>query len=263
MMRESDGKPSSRSVQLVALAGIPLAAPGDDIPALVVQGLEASGERVVDGDVLVIAQKLISKSEGRLVRLDTVQPSAEAITLAAKTGKDPRVVELVLSESKEVVRVGPGVIVVEHRLGFVMANAGIDVSNVAQDSGDTALLLPEDPDRSCRQLRDAIKARCGADVAVIIIDSHGRAFRNGTVGVAIGVAGIAALWDRRGALDLYDRPLQVTEVGIADELAAAASLMMGQADEGLPLVLVRGAVVPRREGSAAELARPKRQDLFR
>jgi coenzyme F420-0:L-glutamate ligase/coenzyme F420-1:gamma-L-glutamate ligase len=253
----------ARNLHLVALTGVPLAQPGDDLCSLVLTGLDASDEHLANSDVLVIAQKLVSKTEGRQVRLDSIAPSPEAMALAQQTGKDPRLVQLVLDESKEVVRVRPGAIIVEHRLGFVMANAGIDLSNVEQEFGEVALLLPMNPDASCRALRDAIKIRKAVDVAVIIIDSHGRAFRNGTVGVAIGVAGIAALWDRRGERDLFGRTLQITEVGAADELAAAASLLMGQADEGLPVVLVRGAAAPRRDGSAAELVRPKRQDLFR
>lgn len=197
-----------------------------------------------------------------MVHLPEVQPSARALELAARTGKDPRLVELILGESTEVLRARPGLLVVEHRLGFVCANAGVDQSNVA-GSDEWALLLPADPDASARRLREAIGESSGAEVAVIVSDSHGRAWRFGTVGVAIGVAGLHPLSDLRGQPDLTGRPLQITEVGTADELAAAAGLLMGQAGEQRPAVLVRGATFKAGEGRLGEILRPKGQDLFR
>ena len=250
-------------LRLLALPGIPLVGQGDDLVALILQALAACGESLRDGDVLVIAQKIVSKVEGRIVDLASVQPSARALALADETGKDPRLVELILAESDEVVRHGPGVIVVAHRLGFVMANAGIDQSNVRLEHGEAALLLPRDPDASCASLRAEFRTRAGADVGVVINDSHGRAWRNGTVGVALGVAGLPALLDLRGRPDLYERTLRVTEVGLADELASAGSLLMGQGDERRPVVLARGVPYSRREASAQELVRPRERDLFR
>ncbi len=250
--------------RLVALAGVSLVKPGDDLATVILGALAASQEKLCDGDVLVVAQKIVSKAEGRIVRLASVSPSAEAQSLARKVNKDPRLVELILRESSEVVRYRRDVLIVAHRLGFVMANAGIDHSNVEQGAGDdTALLLPENPDATCAQLRQTIKTLTGADVAVIINDSQGRAFRNGTVGVAIGASGLPALSDLRGHADLYSRKLQSTEVAIADEIASAASLLMGQADEGQPIVVVRGIPINRRNGTAAELIRAKNLDLFR
>lgn len=252
------------TARFTALADVPLVEVGDDLAAIVLAALEASDEELRDGDILVIAQKIVSKVEGRLVRLASVHPSPEAQTLAREVNKDPRLVELILRESTEVVRHRRDVLVVAHRLGFIMANAGIDFSNVEQGAGDdTALLLPADPDASCAQLRAVLREKTGADIGVIINDSHGRAFRNGTVGVAIGVSGLAALADLRGRPDLFCRWLQSTEVGIADEISAAASLLMGQANEGRPIVLARGLSVPRREGTAIELVRAKELDLFR
>lgn len=254
------------TLRLTALPGIPLIQPGDDLAEIVLKSLESCGLALADGDVLIFAQKVISKSEGRVVRLADVAPSERALALARETDKDPRLVELVLSETREIVRVRRGVIVVEHRLGFVCANAGVDRSNVAphgDPEDEMALLLPEDPDRTCAQLRERLEAATGAAVGVIISDSHGRAWRNGTVGVAIGVAGFPALLDLRGQPDLFDYTLQVTQVGLADELSAAASLMMGQADEGRPVVHARGVPYPLREGSVQELIRPKDIDLFR
>lgn len=251
-------------LRLVALSGLPMVRPGDDLADLILQALERGGERLKDGDVVVVAQKIVSKSEGRTVAIDTVEPSPRAVQLAQETGRDARIVELILSESEEVLRSSYDVIVVVHRLGFVMANAGIDQSNVAQGNGaGVALLLPLDPDASSTALREALRRRTGADVGIIINDSHGRPFRTGTVGVALGVAGLPGLLDLRGRPDLFDRKLRITEVGLADELAAAASLLMGQADEGRPVVLVRGVPYPRRDGNARELVRPRDRDLFR
>ncbi len=251
------------SMSLTALPGFPRIRPGDDLAALILEGLEAAALRLEAGDVIVVAQKVVSKAEGRLVDLQDVTPSAPAHELAERAEKDPRLVELILLESREVLRVRPGLIIVEHRLGFVCANAGIDHSNVDQAAGERVLLLPEDPDASARRLRDRLEAACGVRPAVLIIDSHGRAWRMGTVGVAIGVAGLPALLDLRGRPDLFGRRLQVTQVGLADEVAAAASLLMGQADEGCPVVHLRGLRYPPHDGSLAELLRPRELDLFR
>jgi coenzyme F420-0:L-glutamate ligase/coenzyme F420-1:gamma-L-glutamate ligase len=220
------------------------------------------------GDVLAIAQKIISKAEGRLVSLATVTPGARALEVAAQTNKDPRIVELILQESDEISRMRLGVLIVRHRLGFTSANAGIDRSNVPQEAGEeggeeTVLLLPRDPDASAAHIRAAIHQQTGVPVGIIITDSHGRPFRLGTVGVAIGVAGILALWDRRGDPDLYGYRLQHTDVALADEIAAAAGLLMGQAAEATPAVLLRGLPFPPGDGKAADLIRPKAQDLYR
>jgi coenzyme F420-0:L-glutamate ligase/coenzyme F420-1:gamma-L-glutamate ligase len=254
------------SLTLTPLQSIPLIRRDDNLADILVNSLNETNIQLQDGDILVIAQKIVSKAEGRMVNLATVTPSQHAIELAERTQKDARAVELILQESNEVVRTRTGTIIVEHKLGFVCANAGIDHSNVAGE-GDAVeewvLLLPQDPDLSCRKMRDEVKSRTGKSIGVLIIDSHGRAWRNGTVGVAIGVAGLPALEDLRGKQDLFGFTLRITQVGVADELAAAASLVMGQAAEGTPVVHVRGFPYPLRDGSLNELIRPKEQDLFR
>ena len=250
------------SLSIVALAGVPLVSAGDDLAAICVAALERSDERLEDGDVLVLAQKIVSKAEGRMVALDGVTPSERAITLAEQCDKDPRLVELILSEAQEVMRVAKGVIIVRHRLGLVLANAGIDQSNIAHEGGQHALLLPEDADRSARGLRAALADRTNVAPGVLIIDSLGRAWRNGTCGTAIGVAGIPALIDLRGTPDLHGRALQSSELGIGDEIAAAASLVMGQSGEGRPIALVRGLALDAQDGKAADLIRPRSMDLF-
>jgi coenzyme F420-0:L-glutamate ligase/coenzyme F420-1:gamma-L-glutamate ligase len=250
--------------RLVALAGVPHVRPGDDLHAIVRDALSRTGEALQDGDVLVIAQKIVSKAQGRYVDLASVTPSARAHELARSVDKDARLLELILQESREVLRVRRDVIVVVHRSGFVMANAGIDLSNVEDNAGDQrALLLPKDPDGFCTTLRGRLGESSGARVAVIVNDSHGRAWRNGTVGVAIGASGLPALRDLRGQPDLFGRPLRITQVGLADELAAAASLLMGQGAEGRPIVLIRGVQYDAGDGSAADLVRPRELDLFR
>ncbi len=254
---------NSSRLLCIGVPGIPQIQTGDDVAALVAQGLRRLGESIEEGDVLVVAQKIVSKAEGRWVYLPDVSPSQEALALAQKAQKDPRLVELILQESNEVLRVRPGLIIVEHRLGFVCANAGIDHSNV-KGHEDWVLLLPRDPDASARALRKAWQRMFGVqNVAVIINDSHGRAWRLGTVGVAIGVAGMIPITDRRGEPDLLGRTLQVTVVGTADELAAAASAVMGQGAEGIPVVLIRGARYRAGEGRLRDLLRPRELDLFR
>lgn len=253
-----------RQLTLTALPGIPEIEPGMSLSALLLEAISRTGEALRADDILVIAQKIVSKAEGRRVSLAGVEPSARARELAALTGKDPRLVELILRESREVLRAVPGVLIVEHRLGFVMANAGVDQSNAApRAADDVALLLPEAPDASARRLREAVRAACGVAVGIVINDSFGRAWRNGVVGVAIGVAGMPALVDMRGRQDRAGRALRVTQVAAADELASAASLVMGQADEGCPAVLARGFPYALRDGTAAELVRPRAEDLFR
>jgi len=252
------------SVQLLALPGMPMVQAGDDLAALIEAGLVRADLRLQAGDVLVVAQKIVSKAEGRLIDLATVTPSAEATALAAEVQKDARVIELILSESVRVVRARPALVITQHRLGFVMANAGVDQSNVdSTDAAPKALLLPRDPDGSAEALRARLSAVAGVPIAVIINDSFGRAWRRGTVGVAIGAAGLPSLVDLRGTPDLFGRALQVTITGFADEIAAAASLVMGQADESQPVVLVRGLTWSAPQTPAVELVRPPAEDLFR
>ncbi len=251
------------NLQLWGLAGIPRVRAGDELAALLIEAVQRAGVALEAGDVVVLAQKIVSKSEGRTVELASVTPSARALELAAIVQKDARLVELVLRESRRIVRTAKDVLIVEHRRGYVMANAGIDQSNVAAaGEAEQALLLPEDPDRSARALRAAVRARCGVDIGVIVSDSFGRPWRLGTVGVALGSAGLPAVLDLRGQPDLYGRTLRVTVVGHADEIAAAASLVMGQAAEGCPMVLVRG-LAGGADIPATELLRPPGEDLFR
>lgn len=251
-------------VELFALRDLPRVAPGDDLAELLAQGLADNELKPRDGDVVVIAQKIVSKAEGRLIDLGTVIPSPRAEQIAREVEKDPRLVELILRESVRVVRQRKDVLIVEHRLGFVMANAGIDQSNVdTTQYAEPALLLPEDPDASASRLRTRLSQRHGAEVAVIINDSFGRPWRRGTVGVAIGCAGLPALRDLRGQPDLFGRTLRVTEVGLADEMAAAASLLMGQAAEALPVVLIRGLALTGPSLNAQSLIRSPHEDLFR
>lgn len=254
------------ALTLTPLAGIPMVQPGDDLVELILHALDRSGLKLEDGDVLVVAQKIVSKAEGRQVDLSRVVPSARACDLAKDTGKDPRLVELILRESQNVLRTRVGTIIVEHRLGFVCASAGIDHSNVSGESGkpeDQVLLLPEDPDASARRLRHGLEAASGKRLGVVIIDSHGRAWRLGIIGTAIGLAGVPGVVDLRGEPDLFGFRLRITQVGAADELAAAASLVMGQADEGTPVVHARGFPYPLREAELAEMLRPRDEDLFR
>jgi len=251
---------------LTPLLDIPLIKPGDDLASIILLALQRAGISLEDGDVLVLAQKIVSKAEGRLVNLSTVTASSQAVELGGRTQKDPRLVEVILRESNAVLRTRPGTIVVEHRLGFVCASAGVDHSNVLGEGDqleDWVLLLPVNPDASAQSVRQRLESASGACLGVLIIDSHGRAWRLGTVGMAIGLAGLPGLEDLRGQPDLFGFRLQITQVGVADELAAAASLVMGQAAEGTPVVHVRGFPYALREGSLGELLRPKEQDMFR
>jgi len=248
-------------IRLIPLTGLPLIQPGDDLPRLLGDAVERAGG-LQRGDVLVLAQKIVSKAEGRYVDLDTVTPSDHARAVALQCDKDPRLIEVILSESEAVMRVRPGLIITRHRLGFVCANAGVDRSNVAPDGIDRVLRLPEDPDRSAQQIRAALCGRFGVDPGVIIADSHGRPHRLGTVGVAIGLSGLPGVEDWRGRRDLFGYTLQHTEVGTADQIAAAATLLLGQAAEAIPAVLVRGAIFEARDGTAREFNRPRELDLF-
>jgi coenzyme F420-0:L-glutamate ligase/coenzyme F420-1:gamma-L-glutamate ligase len=255
---------STSRLELIALPGLPLVRPGDDLADLIDAGIAAAGAALADGDVLVLAQKIVSKASGRIVDLRDVTPSPRAKELAEAVMKDPRMVELILSEATEVVAHRPGVLVVEHKIGVVVANAGIDHSNVEQEDGsEYVLLLPEDPDADCRHLRQTMADRHGVDIAVVINDSVGRAWRNGTVGLALGSSGLPALWDLRGHADLFGRTLEVSQEAMADELASAASLVQGQGAEGYPVVLVRGLDCPASTQSARALLRPRDEDMFR
>lgn len=249
---------------LVALDGIPLVKPGDDLVAIIGASLDHSGETLQDGDILVVAQKIVSKAEGRFVELDSIVPSAEAEALAGAVEKDPRVVELILRESLSVIRHKPGVLITENRLGVIMANAGIDHSNVESKRPDeTVLLLPADPDASAARLREALEARYGVHLGIIVNDSVGRAWRIGTTGLAIGISGLPAVVDLRGNRDLFGRALMVSEEAVADELAGAASLLQGQGGEGRPVVLVRGFASEAPAQPATAALRPAREDMFR
>jgi coenzyme F420-0:L-glutamate ligase/coenzyme F420-1:gamma-L-glutamate ligase len=253
----------SRSVVLTALEGLPLVSPGDDLAALLGAALRRAQIVPVDGDVVVVAQKVVSKAEGRIVDLASVVPSARALELAKEVRKDPRLVEVILSESTEVVRHRADVLIVAHRLGFVLANAGVDQSNVAPETAQRVALLPRDPDGSAADLKVRLDRDFGADLGVIINDSFGRPWRKGVVGVALGAAGVGALWNLVGTPDLFGRRMQVTEVAIADQIAGAASLVMGESHEGVPGVHVRGVARAAEPAPASILIRPKETDLFR
>jgi coenzyme F420-0:L-glutamate ligase/coenzyme F420-1:gamma-L-glutamate ligase len=252
------------TVQLVALPGLPAIRPGDDLAEILGEALQAVDLLPQPRDVLVITHKIVSKAEGRYVRLAGVDPSSYARELAKLTGKDPALVEVILSESRDVLRCRPGLIITEHRLGLVMANAGVDRSNLPDDErGPRVLLLPKDPDATAEELASALERRFTMPLAVVITDSVGRAWRNGVVGLALGAAGLPALLDLRGRRDLDGRSLEVTQVGLADEIASAAQLLMGEADEGRPAVLVRGLTWQGEPLPAAALLREPQADLFR
>ena len=252
------------SVTLTAVPGLPLVEPGDDLGAILLAALEGAGIALQTHDVVVIAQKIVSKAEGRYLELDRIEPSREAVALAGQVHKDPRHVEAILLESAEVVRHREGLLITAHRLGYVMANAGIDQSNITHPDGrERLLLLPKDPDASCTRLKRALDAAFASDVAVVMNDSFGRAWRNGVVGVALGAAGVPSLRDLVGTPDLFGRPMRVTELAFADEIAAAASLVMGQGAEGLPVVHIRGLAWAEAPRPARDLVRPKHRDLFR
>lgn len=253
------------SLSVMPIGGIPLVQEGDDLGTLIKAALLAAGIALQNRDVLVVTQKIVSKAEGRLVRLSNVQPSDKAIEIANRTKKDPRHVQVILDESKEVVRIGPSVVITEQLLGHVIANAGVDVSNIEHDSTqeDAVLCLPRNPDASARAIAKALQTSFAVDVGVIISDSAGRAWRKGVIGMAIGVSGVPALVDLRGEPDLFGRELRVTEVAVADQIASAANLVIGEASEGTPVALLRGFNYSPVNSSASDLVRPKSEDLFR
>lgn len=256
----------AKRLELTALFEFPMIQPGDNLAACILGSAALSGVEIEDGDVFILAQKIVSKAEDRLVNLTTIEPSPRAIELAEYLEKRPQLVELILRESNEILRTRPGTIIVEQKNGFVCANAGIDHSNVTGpwgDPSDWVLLLPEDSDASADMIRLEIEERTGKRVGVLIIDSHGRAWRNGVLGTTIGLSGMPGLIDMRGAEDMNAYKLRVTTIAAADELAAAASLLMGQASEGTPVVHARGFPYELREGHSSELVRNKEKDLFR
>jgi coenzyme F420-0:L-glutamate ligase/coenzyme F420-1:gamma-L-glutamate ligase len=246
-------------IQIIGLSGIGEVTAGDDLGRLILEGSRLGGLKISDKDIIVIAQKVVSKAEGRAVRLKTVTPSEMAREWALRYDKDPRMVEVVLQESRRIVRMDRGIIIAETRHGFICANAGVDASNVAED---IVTLLPEDPDRSARRIKEGIERDTGARVAVIISDTFGRPWREGITNVAIGVAGIAPLVDYRGQIDSHGRPLRVTIIAVADELASAAELVMRKT-AGVPVAIIRGFDYDARAASSGELVRPPENDLFR
>lgn len=254
----------ARRITYTALPGIPMIQPGDDLAEFIRLALQEADIILENGDVVVLAQKIVSKSEDRYVDLKDIAPSDRAKDIAEAVDKDPRLVEVILSESQEVLRQRKGVLIVVHRLGYIMANAGVDQSNIAHDDGaERVLLLPRDPDDACRRLKIKFDAMSGSNIGVIINDSFGRPWRNGVTGVALGAAGIPSLHSLIGQPDLFGRPLRVSEIAVADELAAGASLVMGQADEGCPVIHVRGYVAKADANPAQALIRPKHMDMFR
>ncbi|MBN8936227.1 MAG: coenzyme F420-0:L-glutamate ligase [Rhizobiales bacterium] len=255
---------SPERLTLGVVPGIPLIQPGDDLGGMIAEALDQSGMTLADGDIVVVTQKIVSKAQGRSVELAGVVPSPRALKVAAAVDKDARLVEVILSESVRIVRQHPGVLIVEHRNGFIMANAGADRSNVSDAPGrDVVLLLPNDPDAAAQDLRVQFETHFGKSLGVVISDSFGRPWRQGTVGVALGAAGLPALNDLRGRPDLFGHPLEVSVTALADEVASAASLLMGQANEGYPVVVVSGFAPADRDVPARALVRPAAQDLFR
>lgn len=250
-------------MNVIPLEGLPMVQPGDDLAELLLGALRASGIHLVDGDILCLAQKIVSKAEGRQIRLDTVTAGAEAIELGKKTDKDPRIVQLVLDESTDLLRTRPGALIVRHKLGFVGANAGIDQSNVDHSAGESALLLPVDPDASALRIRNALHAATGVWCGVIITDSHNRPWRLGTIGSAIGAAGVQVLQDHRGGHDIFGRELKVTLINRADAIATAATLLMGETTERIPAALVRGLPPDDTSDTAQLINRPLEEDLFK
>ncbi len=258
------GHGCDEKVEFHAIKGLPVVQPGDDLSELLVSEMLACGLAARNSDVLVVASKLVSRAEGRFVNLAGLRVSAEAEELAAEVQKDPRLVELILQESVHISRRCPGVLIVRHRLGHISANAGIDASNVGprNPEGEWVLLLPKNPDGVAAEIRHRLRESFGVDVGVIIADSLGRPFRLGTVGHAIGVSGVPALWDQRGQEDLFERSLELTETARAVQVAASADLVLGQGSEGRGAVLVRGVRFPMVESAAVDLLRDEGRDLY-
>jgi len=230
-----------------------------NLACLILSSIRNEKQQLNNNDVLVVAHKIVSKAEGRIIDLATVKPSKRAIKIAKKHGKDPRIVELILHESRKIEKMERGIIITETKHGFVCANAGIDKSNVY---GDRVALLPANPDRSAERIRQTIKKRTGKDVAVIISDTFGRPFREGQVNVAIGISGLRPFKDYRGSKDMFGKELKVTKIAVADEMASAAELVMGKADR-IPIAIIRGFIYENKQGSAKELIRKRKKDLFR
>lgn len=251
-----------QKIEIIPVLHVPLIKDGDDVPQILLDCLKKSGITLKDSDVIVIAQTIISKAEGNIVDLREIEPSQKALEFAEKTGKDPRVCELIVREAVEIVRLGNGPIIAETKQGIVCASCGIDHSNVSGDK-DHVILLPDDPDASADAIRKFILEKTGKDVAVIINDTQGRPLRAGAVGTAVGLSGLVPIWVRAGESDLYGYVLEASPIAIADELASAASILQGQSDEGIPAVVIRGAVYVRGEGTAKGLLRDRERDLFR
>lgn len=259
----SESTQTIKSLQLFPLLDLPLVQPGDDLGRLIFESLTNLGLTLTDADIVVIAQKIVSKAEGRFVALSGITPSPRAVELAEITGKPAALIEMILWDTAEIIRARKDLLIVEHKLGFISANAGLDHSNVGPKAG-MWLRLPQDPDASARALRQRLAELTGTRPPVLIIDSHGRPWRWGTVGVTIGLSGLAPIQDMRGTPDLFGEPLQHTDVGFTDQIAGAASLLMGQAAEGCPVVIVRGlAFTPDDNARAADVLRPKETDVFR
>lgn len=251
-------------IRVIGIENIPLVDEGDDIAALILNAISDESIEVENDDVIVIAETIISKAEGNKIILESIEPSLKALEIAEKTGKDPQLVEAIIEKSNEIIKVGPDFIISETKHGFVCANAGIDESNVEKG---IATPIPEDPDKSAEIIRKKIEKAVQKEIVVIISDTQGRAFREGAIGTAVGISGMDPLWDRKGEKDLYDRELQTTSIAVADELAAAASILMGQADEGIPIVIIRGVSYVQKlrnnKGTSKDLIRPKKYDVFR
>lgn len=248
-------------IEVIGVVGMPIVEEGDDLVSLVAEAAEAQGTPLMDGDILVLSHVIVSRAEGRTVDLRDVKPSQIAEGFAEFTGKDPRLVEVVLGDSRAVRRMAPGILITETRQGFVCANAGVDKSNVPGE--DVVALLPEDPDDSARRFRERARELTGKDIAVIVCDTHGRGHRDGEVNVAVGASGLNVIRDRRGEHDLFGYQLRVKRTAVADELAASAELVIGQADEGVPTAIIRGyEYEPSEESSAKELVRSREKDLF-
>lgn len=256
---------TNNTLSIIPILGIPDIKSGDCLPEIIIKNARSHNIKLFNYDILVITQKIVSKSENRLVDLRLIKPSSKAKQIARITKKNPQLVQLILDESKTVLRIRKGLIIVRHKLGFVCANAGIDHSNTipGEEASNRVLLLPEDPDKSAKKIQTDIEKKTGCKVGVLIIDSHGRAWRNGTIGTTIGIAGVPGIVDMRGKPDLYGYKLRATFIAAADELAAAASLVMGQANESIPCVIARGFPYPLRDSSLQELIRSEKADLFK
>ena len=246
-------------ISIIPLLNLPLIKKGDDLVALIISALSDSGEKLQDNDILVLSQKIVSKAEGNTVDLNQVIPSKEALELAREVGKDPRVVHLIIKESKRIVRKSYGVLITEHKKGWICADAGVDFSNVP---GNSVALLPDDPDRTAETVRNRIREYLKVEIAVLISDSQGRPFRNGSIGVALGYAGMPGLISKIGDEDLYHYKLQHTRIAMADQIASSALMVKGESNEGVPAAIVRGLDLPQKHGTGKDLIRPEAEDLF-